>query len=205
MLIQGAVGQLTTTSMAPGTNPTFRQGQMGELIVSELQGRYYENAYRQNLFWAANQAAQAVSVALATTYTGICLSNPAGNTKNLVPLKLQYALSVAPAAIATLGIITGYASTGVTVHTTALTPASTLIGTGPAPTAKADSAATLVGTPAWSMQFSSGFTAAALPSTGATVIDLEGVFIIPPGGYLALGALTAVTGLGAIVWAEVPV
>ena len=204
MLIQGSVGQPSTTSIQAGTNPTIRQGQLGDVVVSELHGRYYEQSYRQNVFWAANQAATATSVALATTYTGICISNPAGNNKNLVLLKASYALTVAPAAIASLGLITGYAQTGVTVHTTALTPASTLIGTGPLPTAKADAACTLVGTPVWTMPMMGGFTAAALPSTGPAILDFEGSIIIPPGGYAAIGALTAVTGFGGFMWEEVP-
>ena len=205
MLIQGSVGQPTTVSLQPGTNPTFRQGQLGDVLVSELHGRYYEQAYRQNLFYGANQAATTVSVALATTYTGIVLSNPAGNMKNLVPTKLMFALSVAPVGIATLGLITGFASTGITVHTTALVGASTLIGAGPAPTAKIDSAATLVGTPVWTMPIMGGFTAGALPAGNPIVVDIEGSIIIPPGGYMAIGALTAVIGFGGIFWEEIPV
>jgi hypothetical protein len=205
MLIQGAVGQPSTVSLQPGTNPTFRQGQLGDIIVNELHGRYYETAYRQNVFYAANQAATAWSVALATTYTGICLSNPAGNTKNLIPTKIGFALSAAPAAIASIGIIGGYLSTGVVTHTTPLTPGSTFLGVGPTPTGKADAAATIVGTPVWILPFMGGFTAAALPSTSPAVVDLEGSIIIPPGGYICIGALTAVTGFGSIVWEEVPI
>jgi hypothetical protein len=205
MLMQTSVGQQTIASLPIGQNPTLRSGQLGDAIVSELHGRYYETAYRQNLFYAANTAATAVSVALTTTYTGLCVSNPAGNTKNVVLTKLSYALSVAPAAISSLGVITGYLSTGVTTHTTPLIPASTFIGTGPLPTAKADAACTLVGTPAWTMPIMGGFTAAALPSTTPAILDLEGSIIIPPGGYAAIGALTAVTGFAGIFWEEVPV
>src|SRR5450755_1849865 len=103
MLIQTSVGQSTTVSLPPGTNPTLRSGQLADPILSELHGRYYEQAYRQNLFWAANTATQTLSVALNTTYTGICISNPAGNTKNVVLTKLGFALTAAPAAIAPLG------------------------------------------------------------------------------------------------------
>ncbi len=203
-VIQGSVGQ-PTGPLGIGVNPTIRQGKLGELVIQELHGRYYETTYNQNLFYAANQAAQAISVALNTTYTGLCVSNPAGNTKNLVLNKLMFALSVAPAAIASLGLITGYLQAGVTAHTAALTPASTFIGTGAAPSAKADSQCTLVGTPIWTMPFMGGFTAAALPGTSAVIVDLEGSIIIPPGGYAAIGALTAVTGFGGMFWEEVPV
>lgn len=204
MLMQSAVGPATVTSLPPGTLPNLRAGQLGDLIVTELHARYYEQAYRQNLFFAANQAATTWSAALATTYTGLCLSNPAGNQKNLVLTKVSFALSAAPAAIAPLGLITGYASTGVTAHTTPLTPASNLIGTGPTSTAKADAACTLVGTPVWTMPLMGGFTAATLPAVTQSVLDLEGAIVIPPGGYAAIGALTAVTGFGGLFWEEVP-
>jgi len=44
MLIQGSVGQPSTTSIQPGTTPTLRQGQLGEMVVQELHGRYYETS-----------------------------------------------------------------------------------------------------------------------------------------------------------------
>ena len=120
----------------------------------------------------------------------------------MVPVNVGWALSVAPAAIATVGLIGGYATTGITSVTTAVTPAQTMSyvsGKG-----KASSSCTLVGTPMWVMQLMGGFTAAALPSSPQVSVDLNGQFIIPPGGYMAIGTLTATTGLGHWVWEEVP-
>ena len=202
MIIQGQVGAPAASS-APGSTPTARLGNLNDTIVSELHGRYYESAYRGASFSGANIAAQAVSVALTTTYTGLCLYNPPGSGVNLVPNKVKYALSVAPAGIATIGLISGFSTTGgVTTQTTALLSRSNLIG-GAAGKGIVLSAATIV-TPVWLMQLYDGFTAAALPNPTVPV-DLEGEFIIPPGGFIAVGALTAVTGLGSINWEEVPV
>ena len=53
MLIQGQVGPSTPQSVAPGTPVAVRQGQLGDVVVSELHGRYYEQAYRKNLFAGA--------------------------------------------------------------------------------------------------------------------------------------------------------
>jgi hypothetical protein len=200
--VNGYAGQ---QAIAAGTRGNLRLDQQGGVVTSMLHGRYYEQARNGNVFFAANQAATAVSVALATTYTGLCLSNPAGNTKNLVLLKVNFALSVAPAAIAPIGLIGGYLSTGIVTHTTALAASSTTIGTGPAATAKADGAATLVGTPMWIHPMQGGFTAAALPSSAPALLDMEGSIIIPPGAYVAIGALTAVTGFGGMIWEEVPI
>ena len=202
MLINGVVGG-PSASIPPGVSPAIRQGNMGDMVVSELHGRYYESAYRRASFNAASQAAQAVSVALATTYTGLCLYNPPGSGFNLVPNKVKYALSVAPAGIASIGLITGFVTTGgVTAQTTPLTVKSSFIGGG-AGVGIALAAATII-TPTWLAHLVDGFTAAALPSP-SPVVDLEGAFVIPPGGFIAVGALTAVTGLGFISWEEVPI
>jgi hypothetical protein len=200
--LKGFIGE---TLQADGAGPDsgFRQGKTGEVIVSELHGRYYETALRGRSYSAANQAAQAVSVALATTYTGILLFNPLASGFNLVPNKVKFALSVAPAAIATIGLINGFSATGgVTAQTTPLTPTSNIIGS-PKGVGIALSAATIVN-PTWLFQLYDGFTAAALPSPTLPV-DLEGMFVIPPGGFIGIGALTAVTGLGSISWEEVPI
>lgn len=200
MLAQLAVGPNT---VADGANPTARGGKTGEAIVQELHGRYYETTYRGAMYSAANQAAQATSVALATTYTGLALYNPPGSGVNLIPNKVKWALTVAPAAIASIGLMSAFAATGaVTAQTAKLTPTSNIIG-GAAGKGIALSQATIV-TPTYLFQLYDGFTAAALPAPTLPV-DLEGVFIIPPGGMIAIVTLTATTGLGAISWEEVPV
>lgn len=191
-----------STNAAAGTLLSARGGGTGEQIIQQLHGRYFETTYRGNMFSAANQAAQAVSVALATTYTGLLLYNPIGSGKVLIPNKVKYALSVAPAAIATLGLISGF-QTAAPTGLTALTVRSNQIGNSSAGAGLVYSAAT-ISTPVWTMQLWDGFTAAALPAPQSPV-DLEGSFLILPGGFLAIGALTAVTGLGSISWEEAPI
>jgi hypothetical protein len=132
----------------------------------------------------------------------LVVSNPINSGKNLIVLKASFALSVAPVAIASIGLFTGYSDTGITVHTTALTPTNCLVG-GALGVAKADDAATLVGTPVWALQMMGGFTAGALPSTSPSVIDVDGAIIVKPGGYVGVGALTAVIGFATIIYKEV--
>jgi hypothetical protein len=206
MLVQSQVGPVTAvTSISAGTQPPLRAGQMGDVIVSELHGRYYETSYRRALYAAANQAAQATTVALATTYTGLCLSNPAGSTVNLVLNKVGLTLTVAPAAAASLGIMTGYNSTTNVTHTTPVTPRSQFFGAGAAGIGLVDAAATLPTAPVVNTMLMGGFTAAALPSTSPALIDLEGSIILPPGAYAAIYTLTAVTGMFSFQWEEVPI
>lgn len=197
--LESLVGEYTQND---GDAVRTRQGKALDLIVSNLQPRLFEHCSRQRLFYAANQAAQAVTVALATTYTGLCLSNPIQSNVCLVPVQVGISLSVAPAAIAPIGLIGGYSTTDV-AHTAALTPGQGLLK-GSAGVGKADSSATIP-TPVWLQQLMGGFTAAALPATSPALIDLQGAWIIPPGGFIAIGALTAVTGLFSINWLELPI
>jgi hypothetical protein len=154
------------------------------------------------IYSAANQAAQAVSVALATTYTGIGIYNPLGSGINLVPLKVKFALSVAPAGIATIGLLGGV-QTAAPTGQTALTVRSGIIGNATTGVGIAVSAATLA-TPFWLEHLEDGFTAAALPAP-VPPFYMDGHLTVGPGGFLGVGALTAVTGLGSIFWAELPV
>lgn len=199
--IGGVVGQQT---LADGSKAVPRLGNNGELIIGNLHGRYYEQVKRGNVFGASNQAAQAVSVALATTYTGLCLSNPLGSGKNLVLLSAGYALSVAPVAIASIHLIGGSSPSTDVVHTAAVTPKNMLLGNTNSPAAKADSQATIP-TPVYLMSLMGGFTAGALPDSPNALFDIAGQLIIGPGGFVAIGALTAVTGFGSFTWEEVPI
>lgn len=194
-------------ALTDGANAIGRGGRSGELITADAHGRYQEAATRGNVFLAHNVAAQAVSVALATTYTGLCLSNPLGSGKNLALLAAQFAISVAEVAIASQHLIGGFSATTAVTHTTPLAAPgiqSTFLNGVAQSIAKADSAATIP-TPGYLLPLRSGFTAGALGGPGmGSLIDLGGLIIIPPGGFIAIGALTAITGFGALVWEEIP-
>ena len=203
MNLTGTVGQQLQNN---GATPQqgFRQLPQGEMPVSELHARYFEQGRHGNVFVAANQAAQAVSVALATTYTGLVLYNPPGSGVMLVPTKVKYSLSAAPAASANIGLIAGFSATGgVTAQTTKLVNQSSQIGNSGVGKGIAMSAATIV-VPTWICELVDAFTALAFPSPTPPV-DLEGLFQILPGGFIAVGATAAISGLGFIAWEEVPI
>lgn len=166
----------------------------------------------KQIFNACTQAAQAVSVALNTTYTGLCLSNPNASQRNLFLLRVGVGLSVAPAGIAPIGIIGGISTTDVT-HTTPGTVVSTFLGSTSGTPASlqqgipsvglVDTAATIP-TPTWLEMLMGGFTAAALPASPLANFDFGGSWVIPPGGFICVGALTAVTGFFSMTWAALP-
>ena len=206
---KGTVGPIRA---ADGANTSIRMGSTSETIVGQAHGKYYEACIRGNVFTACNVAAQAVSVALNTTYTGLMVSNPVGSGKNLVMISGNYGMSIAQAAIATLHMIAGGSSAGIVTHTTALAAPgiqramigeqSGLANGASGSVARADSAATAVN-PYYLSAVSNGQLATALTATGPSIVDFAGQLIVAPGGWIAWGALTAVTGFGSFVWEEV--
>lgn len=173
----------------------------GAIRVSIKSAGYRDANARNRLFRAGNQGAQAVSVALATAYTGLCLSNPLSGTRRLHLRGVGVALTVAPAAIASLHLIGGHSAVAEVTHTAALTPESTRLGSAEVPQGKVDSQATIP-TPKFLWSMVSGFTAGALPSMSPHVVDIDGMFTLEPGGFIAIGALTAVTGIFSFAWEE---
>lgn len=189
-----------------GTASPFRGDITGAQLVSDAHGRYAEASRRGTLFIAHNTAALALSVALATTYTGLCISNPLLSKVNLELVGAAFALTVAPAAIASLHIIGGYSVSTNVVHTTPLAAPgiqSLPLGNQMKSVANADSAATIP-TPGYILPLKGGFTAAALPAPTMEWMDIAGLITVGPGGFVCLGALTAVTGFAAFAWEEVP-
>lgn len=185
-----------------GATQSGRLGYQNELSTAQRHGADYAATMAGTVMFGANQTGATLSAALATTYTGLCLSNPAGSGKNLAVLNISGALLVAPTTITTLQLIAGYAAGGVTVHTTALTPLNALLN-GSAPVAKLDAAATIVGTPAFVRTLGQAPTATTAFSFSH---NINGGIIIPPGGYVAIGANIAgpASGfVGSFAWEEI--
>lgn len=191
-----------------GTSYVANQiGKQRELWTGTRHGKYYAGAYNGLSGFAANQTGATTSVGLATTYVGLCVSNPVGSLVNLVIQKVSAAITVPPAAALGVGLIAGFVAGGVTVHTTPLTIYTNKIGVAStAFTALADAACTLVGTPIWAHWLET----VPLTTVGFTAFsaDIDGEIILPPGAYVAIGttAATGAAGLfGKISWEEVAV
>ena len=230
MLIQGQVGPTSTQSVQPGSNPTVRMGQLGDVIVSELHGRFYEQNYRGGLFSGGISALTSISAATFTTATTgatatpiLGIHNPVGSTVNCVVLQ------------ATLGItITAATSTGagpfvwMTGQNTALNIAGVASGfnrktlqaagaqaqyfTGAAitnftGTLAARFGSSLGGGSSTNASFV-GTAAGPAAQLAAFTENLDGSIIVPPGFVLALMATTtpvAHSAVSNILWEEVPI
>jgi hypothetical protein len=183
-----------------------RIGPQEQLITDQLHGEMYEASRIGTLFWAANQAAQAISVALTTTYTGLALYNPVGNNRDFILRHYSFTPSIAQVALSVIGLMGGYISTGaITAHTTPLVYGTSMwpmnLGSSAVPTALADSAATIVGPHIMFTTSGTALAAAGLPTEGLK--NVQGGVILQPGSFVALYALTALTGIGAFIWEEV--
>lgn len=189
-------------TVADGSLVQARAGKTGELITGIAHGNLFESASRKKIFFAANQTPATWTVGITTTYTGLVVSNPAGSNVNLSMLKASFALSAAPVAVAEIGLFGGFIAAGLVTHTTPVAPACTYLG-GTTGSGLADAAATLPAGSVLLLPLMGGFTAATLPSVNPAVIDLDGSFIVPPGGWFGICALTAVVGFGGILWEEV--
>ena len=215
MLIQGSVGpQATTTSVSPSVSPNLRMGNMGDAIFSELQPRYYESTYRRASFSGANQSVvtTAFTAGLGTTYTGgLVLSNPFGNTYNVVLTKVGVAFVVAQTNAAVIGVAAGQSSTALSGTLTSVAPSSDLIGSGVTPTAQLYSSAsiTLPVAPVLKRIIGAVDTGALTVATfGSGIVDLEGGIILPPGGFATIYSSatgTASSFFGSMAWCEVPI
>lgn len=192
--------------------------QQSALWNSNRHGKYYASVYGLPgpapgaTFRCSNQSGATLSNALATTYVGLCLSNPAASGVNLAVKRVSGVLFVAPTGFPVLGLITGWSSAGVVTHTTSLNTdivaayvgaaASSGSAVLAAPKANVDAACTIVGTPLWD-RWITGSVITADPCNFN--IDLDDDLIIPPGGYVAVGCNEAgpTSGfLGSVMWEE---
>lgn len=200
MQIISTVGNPVAT--ASGGQSVSRAGAQGDLIVSELHGATYEQAYRGNVFAVANQAAVSTSTTLNTTFTGLAIANPAGSGVNLVILKFM----VAQFAVATAAVVSIAGGLGVAAGT--LVPKNALVGSVSSSKATASAGATITAPVLLRPVASTG----SLATTGyglapSIVYNCGGDLIVPPGSFVCSDTSIATTSalIFGFVWEEVPI
>lgn len=214
MLIQGQVGPSSVQSAAPGTNPTVRLGQLGDLVVSELHGRYYEQTYRGSVFSLSVSTAAAITayVGAAAGTPQIAVYNPVGSGKNLVVLQASYnnVVAASGAGTAAWGLWFGPTVAPTAAVNAYATNMATLQKTGSVTQCWTNTA--LTSSTALVNQYPVGFyywaTAAGAIGPSMNMVDVGGSIIVPPGCMFALGgslALTSATWTGNVTWEEVPI
>jgi len=217
--------QVGPSLAADGSSIPIRAGRLGEQIISELHGRFYEQVYRGNVYGigcglTALSAATVLLTASAQPIVGVW--NPANSPVNLVILQaalraaLNNVTSVAPgdfiwaASIGNAAMTAGLApvnrknmsSVGSQAKAFVLSTASLLTGLANnlalVDVADFNTASALLTTT----------VAAATPTPSVNgVHNFDGSFIVPPGGVLALlNTISSTTHsvAGRLMWEEVP-
>jgi hypothetical protein len=185
----------------------FRLNTEGALVVSNYAGKYKEAVLQGRCYVVANQAAVALTAAMATTWTGLVVSNPVGSGINVVILRFGYANTVLVPTATVIGLMTGVTPTA--AIDAALTPRNCMVG-GVAGLARADNTHDLTGgVPVLDRVFSTAGTVALTSSPNGVPqdIDLDGSIILPPGAYCATYSFAANTAawIFSFMWEEVPV
>lgn len=207
VVVQGQVGE---QNLSVGSGQDFRQGRQAEQIVSQLNGRYYEQALNKRLF-TAYAAAQATSLA-GTAMVGLQVWNgsPVTGGVNLVILKVGGCVLATSATETGVVLTTGTGQVNAPTGQTAATKVQNNFIGGTAPQALATSAGTFANAPTAFMTLLHNTAAiATVGEDGGYNLDLEGSIIIPPQCYIAFAAIGAAGAASSnqhhIMWQEMPV
>jgi len=221
-ILFGQVGAPSSSSASDGSNLPALQGKQGDIIVSELHGKYFTQNYRGNLYYGASAAAGlALSIFSNTTFVGLMLWNPQGSGKLLSVVRYMVGVN----AIGTTALASfGYAfllNAGAGVATAAPISAFTAITAtrgacnNPASQAQGQSVAllgggaTLTTAMTWgrNSSFGSGTGAATVSTLNSGGIEeFDGAMIVPPGTVLAFtsAVLDGGTYTQSAIWEELP-
>ena len=210
-------------SYGPGTQPQQRGGQLGDTIVSELHGRFYEQVYRGNVYsnGMSVTALTANTISLTNTTTPVLgVYNPSTSSVNLVIL--QAAITVVPNNLtsgAGPGVFVLASSTGNAAISTGTAPFNRKTMTSAGSQAKGMAFQALTGLTNNLVIFEgiefatpAGLTYTTLASTApfteySSIKNFDGSLIVPPGGILAVLNTTSCTTFsvaGRLLWEEVP-
>lgn len=179
-----------------------RGGYNGELIASLLHGKYHQAVMDGRVFTVSNQAAVAVTAALATTYTGLALGNPITSGKKLSLLSVTLGQHAAWGTAGALGLM-GAASVG--SIDSDITPKNCLLG-GPGSGAIVSDGCTIP-TPVLLKPFGAAGTDATTDygTLGPFIMPIDGAIVLPPNSFVAIyhSAGSTAAGIFSFMWEEV--
>lgn len=194
-------------AVSPGVSQDPRQGRQGELIVSELQGRYYEQAINKRLFMChANVTAPVIYTTAAGT-GGPLIWNSSPNT-NVVLLAVGFGTTVVTTVAASLGITGNTGQASAPTATTAIDSRTNCFIGGNSSAATPYRVGTVVNAGSFFFPFAQLHTGAlTVDTTGVTWMDLGGSIVCPPNAWVSVAAsataTTTVANIG-LLYAEVP-
>lgn len=208
-----------------GAQPPARAGRQGDLIISDLHGRFYEQTVRGNVYtYGTSNFALSSTSAIVTGLTAsatpiVAVWNPQTSPVNLVILQaIINTTTIQNSAVSPGGFMWLY-STMNSAITTGTAPincknlnavgsyAKAFSGAATALTGMTNSLAVLRSTALNSINGPGPATAISQPvQNGLELVD--GSIIVPPGGVIAIMnqvSTTTVSVSAGLVWEEVPV
>lgn len=206
------LGQVGPSVLADGVNAPARQGKGGELIVTELHGKYYEQSYRGNVF-VATQTAGVILSTVAGTAASFSLYNPANSGKYLSLIRWDTVLTVA-AGTPVIGAYMLAVNTNpiaAAVTGTAVVPTPGIVGGTANAVGRPLTSATLPANPTLYRAFVNHLTGAitTLPNMPGFFLEFDGTCLIAPGCAISIGQLnvdtTNASALNSVIWEEVAI
>lgn len=194
---------------ADGSVIGSRAGRLGDQIVSELNGKYYEQASRGRLFHAFAIVTAPVIFSTAAGTGGPLLWNPPNSGVNLSVLAITTNVTVVTTVAAALGLTGNSGQTSAPTSTTVIDQRSNAYIGG----AASVSTPYRIGTPTNAGGFFLPLTglhtgALTVDTTTVAFIDVGGAIIAPPGTWVSIAAsataTTTVAQLG-MLYSEVPI
>lgn len=200
MQIEGKVG---VQNLSTGTEGPLRLVGDGSLAVANAGGKYAEAALAGRLFSVCNQTNVTTTAALATTWTGLGVGNPAASGKNYIFHEFGWAQEIVFNTEGAVGLMV--ATVGDMAQ--AVTPRCARYGYATS-TALCDNDAA-VGTPILVRVCGSHMEGAitTVPSLAPNIYKIDGSIVIPP-GYALLSYTFAICTTSIqfhFVWEEVDV
>lgn len=194
-------GKVGAQSLSSGSTGPLRLDTDGALITKNCSGSLAEAAIAGRLFQVSNQTHVTTTAALATTWTGLGVGNPATSGKLYVFHEFGWAQEVAMNTEGSYGLM--IATVGDMAQ--AVTPRCCRWGYATT-VALCDEGAT-IGTPILVRNFGSSMEGAisTVPSLTGNIYDLKGSIVIPPGYALLTYTFAIQTNsvLFHFVWEEV--
>lgn len=189
-------------------NQGYRMGRQGDMISSQLHGRYYEQASRGRLFTAHAIVTAPVIYTTAAGTGGPLLWN-GSSTHKLAILAVGWGISTVSTVAAILGLTGGTGQTSAPSSTTAVDSVKNCLLGGAAPAASAYRVGTVSAAGNFFHPLGDLQTGALTTRPGSmNWTDIGGMFVVPQYGWISLAAsATASTTVGnfGIVWEEIPV
>lgn len=201
--------QVLGQQAADGGVVPSRAGRLGDLIVSELNGRYYEQVSRGRTFGAFAIVTAPVIFSTAAGTGGPLVWNPATSGVNVAVLAITCGITVVTTVAAALGLTGNTGQTSAPTSTTAIDQRTNCLIGG----AASVSTPYRIGTPANAGGFflpllQLGTGALTVEDVNMGYIDIGGLVVAPPGSWVSIAAsataTTTVAQLG-MFYCEIPV